>query len=255
MVLPELAPTGYGFADRAEAWAAAETIDGPSVATVRALSGELSVTVVFGIALQEGTALYNAAVLLEDGELLGVYRKSHLWAREKLIFNPGDDGPFVVRTRCGSVALLVCYDLEFPELVRMSAQAGAEIVAAPANWPVIDHPADQIAIEVVKAQAAAASYGVYVVVADRCGDERGARWVGGSCIIAPTGYLLEGPATRPGEQARERLLLADIDPVVSRNKALGDHNDRLLDRRESLYYLTPDRRHADQPESVRPAIP
>lgn len=103
------------------------------------------------------------------------------------------------------------------------------------NWPNLHHPGDQLAIEVVKAQAVAAYYGVHVVVADRCGNERGVRWLGGSCIIAPSGYLLAGSATRPGEAAQEALLLADIDREDSRDKSLGPHNDRLLDRREGLY--------------------
>ena len=68
----------------------------------------------------------------------------------------------------------------------------------------------------VKAQAAAAYYGVYVVVADRFGDERGTRWLGGSCIVAPSGYLMAGPATQPGEPARGTLLLADVDPSAAR---------------------------------------
>jgi predicted amidohydrolase len=235
VVLPELAPSGYCFLDREEAWAAGEALDGTSVTALRQVSQERSVTVVVGLPLREGDVLFNAAVVLEDGKVLGVYRKSHLWAREKLLFAAGEQGPLVVATRCGVVAVVVCYDLEFPELVRVAAEAGAEIVAAPVNWPNLDHPSDQLPIEVVKAQAAAAYYGVHVVVADRHGDERGTRWLGGSCIVAPSGYLVAGPATPPGQPAREALLLADIDPAVGRNKSLGDHNHRLRDRRESLY--------------------
>lgn len=235
VVLPELAPSGYCFLDREEAWAAGELLDGASVTALRQVSLERSVTVVAGLPLREGDALFNAAVVLEDGEVLGVYRKSHLWAREKLLFTPGEQGPLVLTTRCGVVAVVVCYDLEFPELIRVAAEAGAEIVAAPVNWPNLDHPTDQLPIEVVKAQAAAAYYGVYIVVADRCGDERGTRWVGGSCVVAPTGYLMAGPATLPGEPARGALLLADVDPTASRDKRLGDYNDRLLDRRAPLY--------------------
>jgi predicted amidohydrolase len=205
------------------------------VSALRRVSAELPVTVIVGLALREEDTLSNAAVVLEDGEVLGVYRKSHLWAREKLLFTPGDEGPLVVTTRCGVLAVLVCYDLEFPELVRAAAEAGAQIVVAPVNWPVIDHPDDQPAIEVVKAQAAAAYYGVYIVVADRCGDERGTRWVGGSCVIAPSGYLMAGPATPPGEQAREGFVMADIEPEASSDKALGAYNHRLLDRRETVY--------------------
>jgi predicted amidohydrolase len=260
VVLPELAPSGYCFRDRAEAWAAGESLDGSSVTALRQVSEELSMTVVVGLALREQGILYNAAVILEDGHVLGVYRKSHLWAREKLLFGPGDQRPLVVNTRCGVVAVVVCYDLEFPEAVRAAAEAGAEILAAPVNWPNLGHPSDQLAIEVVKAQASAAYYGLYVVVADRHGDERGTRWLGGSCIIAPTGYLLAGPATPPGQPAQEALLLADLDPAASRDKSLGEYNHRLRDRRESLYeaWFQPtsfDDPTPDRPEQDRTASP
>ena len=235
VVLPELAPSGYCFTDRDEAWAAGEELDGPTLTALREVSRELSVTVVVGLALRESQVLSNAAVVIENGEVCGVYRKSHLWSREKLLFTPGDEGPLVVSTQCGVVAVLVCYDLEFPELVRRAAEAGAEIVAAPVNWPVIDHPSDQPAIEVAKAQAVAAYYGVFVVVADRCGEERGTRWVGGTSIIAPSGYRLAGPATAPGETARAVVLWADIDTAAAHDKSLGAYNDRLLDRRDALY--------------------
>jgi predicted amidohydrolase len=246
VVLPELAVSGYCFRDRDEAWAAGEGLDGPTVSALRAVSTELAVTVVAGVALREDDVLSNAAVLVEDGELLGVYRKSHLWAREKLTFTPGDEGPLVVPTRCGVVAVMICYDLEFPELVRRAAESGAEIVAAPVNWPVLDHPADQPAIEVVKAQAVAAYYGVFVVVADRCAEERGTRWVGGTSIIAPSGYLLAGPATRPGATAEETVLWADIDPATAHDKSLGEHNHRFFDRRDPLY-LSEDRSGRHRP--------
>lgn len=221
-----------------EARAASEPIDGPSVTALCDVSRELAVTVVCGVALRHDETLYNAAVVVEDGRLLGIYRKSHLWAREKLLFTAGNEPPLVVQTRCGSVAVMVCYDLEFPELGRLAAEAGADIVAVPANWPVLQHPGEQPAIEVAKTQAVAAYYGLFVVVADRAGDERGTRWVGGSCIVGPDGYLLAGPATPPGEQAREGLLYADIEPGESRDKRLGPYNDRLRDRREALYRST-----------------
>ncbi len=235
VVLPELAPSGYCFRDRQEAWAASEPLEGATVTALRHASRELSMTVVVGLALREDDVLYNAAVALEDGDVLGVYRKSHLWSRETLFFTPGNERPLVVATRWGVLAVAICYDLEFPEVVRAAAEAGADIVAVPVNWPVLDHPGDQAAIEVVKAQAVAAYYGVYVVVADRSGDERGTRWVGGSCIIAPTGYLLAGPATPPGKPAREGLLLVDLDPHSARDKTLGPYNHRMRDRRDGLY--------------------
>lgn len=237
IVLPELAPSGCCFVDRAEAANAAESLDGPTVSALRELSAALSVTIVCGVALRDDSGVFNTAVAVEAGQLLGTYRKTHLWGAEKDQFLVGDQLPVVLDSRCGALALLVCYDLEFPELTRIAADSGAEIVAVPANWPVTNHPPDQLPIEVIKAQAAAAYYGVFVLVADRCATERGTPWVGGSVIVAPTGYLLAGPATAPGHTAEPGILFADINPHETRDKALGPYNDRILDRREPLYRL------------------
>jgi hypothetical protein len=76
---------------------------------------------------------------------------------------------------------------------------------------------------------------VHVVVADRCGRERGVDWVGGSLVCASTGYLLAGPATAPDAVATRAVLTAQLDPAAARDKSLGPRNDALGDRRPGLY--------------------
>jgi predicted amidohydrolase len=180
-------------------------------------------------------AVHNSAVLVEDGEVRLRYRKAHLWDREVELFVPGDAPPPVVDTAVGRVAVMVCYDLEFPEWVRLAAEAGAEIVAAPVNWPLLPRPAGERALEVVKAQAAAGTYRVHVVVADRCGRERGVDWIGGSLVCASTGYLLAGPATPEGAVAAPVVLTAQLDPADARDKSVSPRNDAFGDRRPELY--------------------
>ena len=231
VVLPELAPSGYCFLDREEAWAAGELLDGASVTALRQVSLDRSVTVVAGLPLREGDTLFNAAVVLEDGEVLGVYRKSHLWAREKLLFTPGEQGPLVVTTRCGVLAVVVCYDLEFPEWVRVAAVAGAELLCVPTNWPRGPRPAGERPMEVLRAMVAASTNRMAIAVCDRCGDERGVTWVSGSAIASPDGWLLAGPP----DEAAPALLTADVDLAAARDKALGPRNDALADRRTALY--------------------
>jgi predicted amidohydrolase len=236
VVLPELAVCGYVFADAAEARAAAEPLDGPTVALLAALSAELGCVLVAGLAeLGAGGAVHNTAVVVEGGRLRARYRKAHLWGRESELFTAGDEPPPVVDTAAGRVAVMICYDLEFPEWVRVAAQAGAEVVAVPANWPWLERPTGERPLEVLKAQAAAGAYRVHVVVADRCGPERGVDWIGGSVICAASGFLLAGPATAPGESAVRAVLTADLDPAQARDKAIGPHNDALGDRRPALY--------------------
>jgi 5-aminopentanamidase len=84
---------------------------------------------------------------------------------------------------------------------------------------------------VTKVQADASVNGVYVVVADRCGVERGVDWISGTLIAGPEGYLLAGPvlADHPA------LLVADCDLAAARDKRINEHNDLLADRRPELY--------------------
>jgi predicted amidohydrolase len=250
VVLPELAVCGYVFHDAAEARAAAQGLDGPTVTLLRELSRELHVVLVCGLAeLAPDGAVHNSAVLVEDGQVRACYRKVHLWDREAELFTPGDAPPPVVTTAVGRVAVMICYDLEFPEWVRLAAQGGAEIVAAPVNWPLLPRPAGERALEVVKAQAAAGTYRVHVVVADRCGRERGVDWIGGSLVCASTGYLIAGPATAPGAPAGPAVLTAKLDPADARDKAVSPRNDALADRRPGLYGEAPGSPSSGKPHS------
>ncbi|WP_232668246.1 nitrilase-related carbon-nitrogen hydrolase [Pseudonocardia sp. TRM90224] len=237
VVLPELAACGYTFRDAAEARAAAEPLaSAPTVARLRELSRDLGCVLVAGLAeLGDDGEVYNTAVLVEGGQVRAGYRKVHLWGGEAELFRPGTQPPAVVDTAAGRVGVMICYDLEFPEWVRLAAEAGAEIVAVPANWPALPVPAGERPLEVIKAQAAAGAYRVHVVVADRCGRERGVDWTGGSIVCGADGYLRAGPATEPEAPAAPAILLAELDPAAARDKSLGPHNDALRDRRPGLY--------------------
>ncbi|OYO24925.1 hypothetical protein CGZ93_00095 [Enemella dayhoffiae] len=72
---------------------------------------------------------------LEAGELVAVHRKVHLWGTESQVFDAGTLPVPVLETAAGRIAPLVCYDLEFPELVQAAALAGAQIVTALAGVP------------------------------------------------------------------------------------------------------------------------
>ncbi|HEX7444092.1 MAG TPA: nitrilase-related carbon-nitrogen hydrolase [Acidimicrobiales bacterium] len=229
VVLPELSDTGYVFSDRDEALSLADP--GPTVDGWVAAAREFGVIVVGGYCDRSGDSLTNSAVVVDGTGVLAHYDKVHLWGRESEVFTPGTAPPPVVDTTVGRIGLLVCYDLEFPEWVRLAADAGADVVAAPVNWPLADRPSGERPIEVVKAQAAAAYYGVHLVVADRCGNDRGTRWVGGACIVDRTGYLVAGPSLEDAPA----LVAADLDLAAARDKRLGSHNHLVGDRRPDLY--------------------
>jgi predicted amidohydrolase len=233
VVLPELSDSGYVFTGPDEARGlATRAADSPTLRQWRDLAAAHGCAVVGGFCeLGDDGLLYNSAALVDESGTRAVYRKAHLWDREKLIFTPGADAPPVVSLPYGQVAVMICYDLEFPEWARLAALDGADLIAAPVNWPAAPCPAGERPAEVTKVQADASVNGVYVVVADRCGVERGVDWISGTLIAGPEGYLLAGPvlADHPA------LLVADCDLAAARDKRINDHNDLLADRRPELY--------------------
>jgi len=233
VVLPELCDSGYVFSGEAEARAlAAPAADSPTLREWQELAGRYGTTIAGGFCeLGDDGLVYNSAAVVGRDGVLAVYRKAHLWDAEKLVFTPGDAPPPVVGLPFGRVGLMICYDLEFPEWVRLPALAGADLIAAPVNWPAMPVPAGERPCDVVRVQADACVNGVFVAVADRCRAERGVSWVGGSVIVGPDGYPLAGPATA-GSQV---ILVADCELARARNKQISTHNDVLADRRPPLY--------------------
>ncbi len=231
VVLPELTCAGSAFESVAEAVSRAEAANGPTAVRMGGLSAELGVVLIFGFVESNpgGERPYNALLVLDRGEPLAVYRKTHLWDQEKLIFAAGDEIAPVIDTSAGRLAAMICYDLEFPEMVRDVTRRGAQLIAVPANWPLVPKPADERPVEVAKAQAGAAANRVFIAIADRCGPERGVDWFGSSVICDLHGFPVAGPAT--GEPV---VLLADLDLAQADDKRLGPHNDALSDLRLDL---------------------
>ncbi len=121
-----------------------------------------------------------------DGELKGLYRKTHLFGLmgEKRFLAEGNEvGLF--RTSLGLVGMGICYDLRFPEMIRRLALAGAGIFLLPAQWP----ESRARHFEVLLA-ARAIENGFFVVSANRAGSFKENRFSGGSRIIDPWGNLL-----------------------------------------------------------------
>jgi predicted amidohydrolase len=233
VVLPELSDSGYVFTGPDEARGlATPAADSPTLRQWQRLATVAGGAIVGGFCELGGDGLlYNSAALVDASGTRAVYRKAHLWDREKLIFTPGTGAPPVVDLPYGRVAVMICYDLEFPEWARLAALDGADLIAAPVNWPAAPYPAGERPAEVIKAQADASVNGVYVVVADRCGRERGVDWISGSVIVGPDGYPLAGPVLAD----RAEVLVADCDLSATRDKRINEHNDLLGDRRPDLY--------------------
>lgn len=245
VVLPELVSSGYVFASMAEVTACAETADGDTVTSWARLAARHQIVIVGGFCEASGGAVYNSAALIDPDGLRCVYRKAHLWDSETRWFTPGRTAPPVVATKFGRLAVMICYDLEFPEWVRLPALNGGQLLCAPTNWPASPRPAGERPSEVVRVQANAAVNRMFIAACDRTGEERGVGWVGGSVIVDPDGW----PLAATGQAAGSNPAVASSgpateDPVTiaaecrlgeALDKAVGPLNDVHADRRPELY--------------------
>ncbi len=228
VVLPELVTSGYVFESKEEAASMAITPDHELFSFWADAAGGQAVVV--GGFCEEGSdgLLYNSAALVDRSGVVAVYRKVHLWDREKLWFEPGSEPPPVIDTAVGRIGVLVCYDLEFPEMTRMLALAGAELVTVPTNWPLAERPEGERPPEVMIAQAVARINRIFIACCDRTGTERGQEWTAGTSVIDAAGWVL----ATAGEDG---TALADVDLAEARSKSLTELADVLADRRPELY--------------------
>jgi N-carbamoylputrescine amidase len=236
IVLPELANTGYGFTTRAEAYAHAEQVpSGPTTQAWTALARERDLYIVGGLAESEGVRLFDTAVLIGPEGLIGKYRKTHLWNREKLIFTPGDLGFPVFETKIGRIGLLICWDVWFPEVTRLLTVQGADVICSVNNWvwtppPLFDEAGKCMASYLT--MTASHVNNVAFVAADRIGEERGGKFLGCSLITGTNGWPIG--AVAPAES--ETVVYGDLDVVASRSAPIwNDLNDLVRDRRTDLY--------------------
>ena len=222
LVTPELSVTGYaGLSEMGEY---AEPCDGPTVIALAALADELGISVVAGYPEREGSNVFNAAVLTQPGGGRVHYRKCHLFGPgEKAAFTPASEQAALFDVGGMKGALLICYDVEFPEMVRSVVLAGAELVIVPTALP---RSASSRVVSETMIPTRAMENHVFIAYAGLCGEERGLAYQGGSTIAAPDGEAL----ARAG--GREAMLTAALDPASYRALDLDPY---LEDRRPELY--------------------
>jgi deaminated glutathione amidase len=233
VVLPEKW-NAIGEADALHA--AAEPLEGGE--TVEAMAGWARVhgiTLVGGsiAELREGhEKLSNTSIAFgPDGEVLGVYRKIHLFDvevegnvyRESEAEEPGEE-PVVVRGEGWPIGLTVCYDIRFPELYRILALEGAELVTVPAAFTV---PTGRDHWHVLmRARAIENQY--YVAAPGQVGETRpGKPSYGRSLIVDPWGIVL---AQAPDE---ETVISAELDRA--RLRRIREKLPSLKNRRADTY--------------------
>ncbi|NHN88030.1 carbon-nitrogen hydrolase family protein [Acetobacter conturbans] len=225
LVTPELFVTGYDIGDALFDLAATDPI--PAVRDIAIRQG---VALLVGFAESTPEGLCNSAVLIDRmGRELLRYRKQHLFGdMDRHFFRAGTALPVIVSFMGVHVAVMICYDVEFPEYVRAVALAGCELLLVPTAQMA---PFTFVAREVIRTRAWENQ--IYIAYINHDGRERDTVYVGNSQIVAPDATVLARIEHGDG------LILADVMPGVV-EQAQRD-NPYFRDRRpESYRSLVPD---------------
>jgi predicted amidohydrolase len=230
VVFPECALSGYMFSDERAARSCAEPVPGPSTDAVVQACARHGLHCALGLLELDGARLHNTAVLIGPDGLIGRYRKSHIACIGADQFTVPGEEPYVVHaTPIGRIGLQICYDWRFPEITRVLALGGAEVVVHPTNSPA---PARELAEFITRARAA--ENAVFFLTANRCGEEQGTSFFGWSQIVDPVGRRL----AEAGEAPTTISAVLDLDLARAKTKEPnhGGYQVSLFgDRRPELY--------------------
>jgi N-carbamoylputrescine amidase len=200
----------------------------------QALAKELGVVLPFSFFERAHNAYFNSLVMIDaDGDLLGVYRKSHIpegpGYHEKYYFSPGDTGFRVWRTRYGTLGVGICWDQWFPEAARCMALMGAEVLLYPTAIGSEPHDPGIDSRDHWQRcmQGHAAANVMPLVASNRIGTERGQKYemtfYGSSFIADPTGAKVV-----EADRTSEAVITAsfDLGAVRAQRHAWGVFRDR-----------------------------
>jgi len=205
IVFPELSLTGYTLRDHV--YELAETIPGPSTRTLQKIARQEDIHIIFGMAeLSEKTlaTIYNTAVLAGPEGLIGKYRKmylpTHSVFEEKRYFRPGCQVA-AFETELGKIGLAICYDIFFPEVIRLTRLKGVQMVVC-----ISASPAARRAFFETLTAARAIENNVFLVYVNLVGIEDGLQFWGGSRLIGPNGKVLV-----KAKYDKEDLVVGDVN--------------------------------------------
>lgn len=231
IIFPELCTTGYLFYSKDETMKFAETLYGDTVSLMQKKASELKKIIVFGFIEKDKERVFNSAVaLFPNSNLSKVYRKTHLFYKERFCFEPGDTGFWNVYYPEFdiNIGLMICYDWRFPEAARTLGLLGVDLIACPSNL-VTD-------VWHLAMPARSLENKVYLAVANRTGIEKNEQesllFKGESGIWSYNGKIL----ARAGA-SEEIIIEAEIEPEQTRNKSFNEYNNIFTDRRPEMYNL------------------
>ncbi|MEE9125606.1 MAG: nitrilase-related carbon-nitrogen hydrolase [Planctomycetota bacterium] len=192
--------------------------------TIAQVSKELGLMVIGGGLEEDQGAFFNRCVVVDSGNILGTYRKIHLFSpnAEHRYLQAGE-APLILDTRLGKLGVMICYDIRFPELVRYHFHMGVEVLVVPAQWPEArsDHWRTLVKARAIENQ-------MFILGCNRTGIEESLRnndnltFPGDSRIVDPMGQVL---ARGNGEDAPVTAEI-NLKRVRTMRRILPVHRDR-----------------------------
>ncbi|WP_035298155.1 carbon-nitrogen family hydrolase [Brevibacillus thermoruber] len=224
VVLPELWDTGYDLTRLDEI---ADDNGERAKALLREAAVQLKAHVIGGsVAERRDGRVYNTTFVFDrEGNLAGSYSKAHLFRlmdEEKYLAAGEKPGLYILDGQtAGSV---ICYDIRFPEWLRIHALKGAKVMCVPAQWPHprLDHWRQLLIARAIENQ-------MYVVACNRVGEGGGNTFCGHSMVVNPWGEVI-AEGMQQEEIVYAELDLALVDEVRGRIPVFAD-------RRTELYEL------------------
>lgn len=243
LVLPEAAIGGYlsslgNHGDTVKTTARslppAIRLDGPEIARVQSIVGDLVIAIGFCELADDGETRYNAAAVLDGSRVYGTYRKVHQPLGEGMSYSAGSDYG-VFDTPVGRVGLQICYDKAFPEAARIMALKGAQIIASLSAWPAARTATaenlqdDRWTYRFNLFDAARAlDNQVFWIASNQSGTFGSLRYVGNAKVVDPGGNTLATTLLGSGMAVAE----VDIEETFRTMRAGMFH---LRDRRPDVY--------------------
>jgi len=213
-VLPEMWSCGFAYRELNDLAKRTPEI----VEEMGRLSAEYGIVLVGSLPEPSGEKVYNTAYVMDQGRLVGKYRKIHLFSlmNEDRAFKGGDSW-LIADTRLGKIGVIICYDLRFPELTRRLAVEGAEIIVVPGEWPKPRQEHWRLLL-----LGRAIENQLFIVAANCCGITGKLDFFGSSMIIGPKGDILaEG-----GYESCEPSALLDFTAMDNWRQQITCFSDR-----------------------------
>ena len=215
LVFPESLMTPFNK-DPEDYRAVAEAVGGPYTTAINAIAAEYGVWMIYTMleSSEENQQPFNTALVVDDhGIIRGTYRKVHLFDTEQITESDrvaaGSELFQPLETPFGTIGLGICYDLRFPEMARIAARQGCELMIYTSAW--LDGP-HKVEHWRTLLQARAIENEFYVAGLSRCDPG----YVGQSCIVDPWGNIIE-----EGGRIMELIIATiDTDEIASAREAM-----------------------------------